>query len=154
MNPGSGRDEGRVVRMLRHFMLAILAIAMTGTFIELLLMNHYEDRWQMIPLALLALAALAFGWYGICSGRASIRAIQVVMVFFLAGGIAGLVLHYRASAAFYTEGDPTIQGWHLVLKVFQSKAPPALAPALFLQMGLIGLAYTYRHPSLGRAEEL
>ena len=29
-----------------------------------------------------------------------------------------------------------------------AKAPPALAPAGMIQMGLLGLLYTYRHPAL------
>jgi hypothetical protein len=30
----------------------------------------------------------------------------------------------------------------------KAKAPPALAPASMIQLGLLGLLYTYRHPSL------
>jgi hypothetical protein len=29
-----------------------------------------------------------------------------------------------------------------------AKAPPALAPAGLIQLGLLGLLYTYRHPAL------
>jgi hypothetical protein len=32
------------------------------------------------------------------------------------------------------------------MKAIHSKAPPALAPAAMIQMGLLGLLYTYKHP--------
>jgi hypothetical protein len=35
------------------------------------------------------------------------------------------------------------------VKSITSKAPPALAPAAMIQMGLLGLLYTYKHPALG-----
>ena len=31
------------------------------------------------------------------------------------------------------------------MKVLEAKVPPALAPGVMIQLGLIGLAYTYRY---------
>jgi hypothetical protein len=31
--------------------------------------------------------------------------------------------------------------------------PPLLAPGVMMQLGLIGLAYTYKHPALNGAKE-
>jgi len=36
--------------------------------------------------------------------------------------------------------------------VVEATAPPALSPGLLVQLGLLGLVYTYRHPALGAAE--
>lgn len=143
-------NEVRVVRELRRFLLVILVLAMTGTFADLLLMDHYADRWQLIPLVLLALAALTLLWHALDRRVAAVRAFQVIMSLFIVGGVAGLILHYQTSAAFHAEGDSTIQGWRMVWMVLRSKVPPTLAPAVMLQMGLIGLAYTYKHPALTR----
>lgn len=145
-------DEGPVVRMLRRVLVAILVLTMAGTFVELMLLDHYQDRWQIIPLALLGLAAVVLFWHGVRGGGASVRAIRVVMGLLVAGSVIGVVLHYRASAAFFREMDSSIGGWPLVSKVLHSKAPPTLAPGVLLQMGLIGLAFTYRHPALNRRD--
>ena len=143
-------DEGTAIRRLRRFLSAILLFTTAGTFVELVLLDHYEDWWQRIPLVLLGLTAVVLFWHGVRGGGASVRAVQVVMGLLVAGSIIGMVLHYRASAAYFREMDPTTGGWPLVSKVLHSKAPPALAPGVLLQMGLIGLAFTYRHPALNR----
>ena len=147
--PGYGL-EGEVTATLRHILLAILFFSMTGTFADLLFMDHYQDWWQLIPLALLVCAVVAILYYGVSRSAAALRGVQVVMVLFLAAGIAGVVLHFRASATFHSDMDSTIGGWRLIELVLGSKAPPTLAPMTMLQMGLIGLAFTYRHPLLSR----
>ena len=136
--------------MLRRFMLAILALAVTGTFVDLVLLNHYEDAWQLIPLGLLGLAALTLVWHAIRGSAISLRAFQMMMVFLVVGSITGVILHSQASADFQQEMDATISGWRLAWIVLHSVAPPTLAPAGLMQMGLIGLAYTYRHPAFDR----
>jgi hypothetical protein len=66
-----------------------------------------------------------------------------------------MLLHYGGNSEFQREVDPAIGGWSLVVKVMTAKAPPALAPAGLIQLGLLGLLYTYRHPALQlRAREL
>jgi hypothetical protein len=46
--------------------------------------------------------------------------------------------------------NPALAGFELVRESL-SGATPALAPGTMIQLGLIGLAYTYRHPRLGDA---
>lgn len=144
----SQREEGQLARTLRRLMLAVLIFAMSGTFVDLLFLDHHGDLWQMIPLALLATAGLTLALHAIHGCPASVRAIQVAMLLFVAGGLTGVGLHYSASAEFHTETDATLNGASLVWNVLHSKVPPTLAPASLIQMGLLGLAFTYRHPRL------
>ncbi len=44
--------------------------------------------------------------------------------------------------------DPALSGSALWWKVLRAKAPPALAPGTMVQLGLIGLAYSYRQPAV------
>jgi hypothetical protein len=44
--------------------------------------------------------------------------------------------------------DPTQSSWTLFTKVMTAHAPPALAPGVMAQLGLLGLIYTYQHPAL------
>ena len=144
LNSTSGRD----LRVMRRLLLAILVLGLVGATIDLLLLDHYEDAWQLIPLVLLGLAFVVLGWHVASGSAASIRAFRALMLLFLLGGLTGGVLHFRASAEFHAAMDPSPTRWQLARAVLRSKVPPVLAPAVMLQMGLVGLAYTYRHPAL------
>ncbi len=136
---------------MRRLLLAILVLGMSGTAAELLLLNHHEDAKQSIPLALLGLALLVLAWHASAGAAASLRALQLTMLLFVAAGAVGMVLHFRSSMEFQLEADPALRGRKLYWKVMQAKAPPTLAPGVMVQLGLLGLAYAYGHPALGRA---
>ena len=38
----------------------------------------------------------------------------------------------------------------LLWQAIRGKTPPLLAPGALMQLGLVGLAYTYKHPALSR----
>ena len=132
-------------------LLFILVLGLAGTGVELLLLQHYEDGWQMAPLFLIGLALLTVIWHAFTRDPASVRAIQAVMAMFLVSGIAGMWFHYRANTEFELEMDPSLTGLRLFGESM-SGATPALAPGTMIQLGLIGLVYTYRHPRLGAAK--
>jgi hypothetical protein len=79
----------------------------------------------------------------------TIRLFQAVMVLFLLSGVTGMVLHFQVNIEFQLEMDPALAGMELFRKSIVAKTPPALAPGAMIQLGLIGLAYTFRHPALG-----
>jgi hypothetical protein len=58
-------------------------------------------------------------------------------------------LHYRANQKFELEADPNMTGFALFSKVMTGAAP-ALAPGAMIQLGLLGLVYTFRHPAWGQ----
>jgi hypothetical protein len=134
---------------MRRALLALLVVFMAGTAVDLMLLNHHESVWQLVPLVLVAAGLAAATWSGAGSSRA-ITAMRIVMVLFVAAGFAGMVLHYLGNREFQLEMDPALSGWALLGKAVTSKAPPALAPASMIQMGLLGLLYTYQHPALRR----
>jgi hypothetical protein len=128
---------------LRRWMLGVLLLGLAGAEAELLLLEHYEDAWQFIPLVLIALAAPALLWHSRGGGAASRRALQILMTLYLAAGLAGVVLHFRGGAEFQRESDRSISQWNLVKKVMRMQAPPVLAPGMMVQLGLLGLAYAF-----------
>jgi hypothetical protein len=77
------------------------------------------------------------------------------MVLLMVAGIVGTGLHYSANEEFELEGNPDMKGIALLSKIL-SGAAPALAPGAMIQLGLLGLVYTYRHPALeqGTKEKL
>ena len=66
-------------------------------------------------------------------------------------GLTGLSFTIAATLEFQIDIDPAQSGWELFKKVVRAKAPPALAPGVMAQLGLLGLAYTFRHPELRRS---
>ena len=136
---------------LRRLLVGIFLLGSIGSIVELLLLAHDEDATQMIPLILLGTGVGAALWTLVSASRTSVRALQAVLVLFIAGGLLGIYLHYSANVEFQLEMDPTLAGSALLWKVLQAKAPPALSPALMVQLALIGLAYSFTHPALTRA---
>ncbi|MEO6213679.1 MAG: hypothetical protein ABIP65_08645 [Vicinamibacterales bacterium] len=141
-------DDATTLGGIRRMLLAILLLGMSGTAIELLLLDHNEDTTQLIPLVLIAAGTIAVFWNALRRGRGSVLAVQIVMVLFVAAGLLGVYFHFTANVAFQREVDPALSGSSLLWTVLQAKAPPALAPGTMVQLGLIGLAYAYRQPAV------
>ena len=135
---------------LRRFVLAALTFGLFGVLADLTTLQHFEDSWQLVPMVLIGLALLTIGWYLLGGGAPSVRLLQVLMLFFIVAGVAGVILHYRGNMEFQLEIDPSQRGWDLFTKVIHAKAPPALAPGAMAQLGLLGLAYAFRHPAFGQ----
>ncbi|HYN07149.1 MAG TPA: hypothetical protein VES67_07140 [Vicinamibacterales bacterium] len=150
MNDTRTWTSDAVLASLRRFLLILLLIGLAGVGAELIALAHYEDSWQLVPLALIALAFLVIGWHVVDGSAATVRVFRIVMVMFIVAGVTGIVLHYRGNLEFQLEIDPSQDHWTLFGKVIRAKAPPALAPGTMAQLGLLGLAYAFRHPALGR----
>jgi hypothetical protein len=135
--------SGRGVERVRRWLLWALLIGLMGTEVELLLLAHYEDVTQWAPLVLIAAAIGGVAWHGARKDRTSLRALQALMILFVAAGLTGIGLHYRGAAAFQREINPAIGTWELIQRVARAQAPPLLAPGVMVQLGLIGLAYGF-----------
>lgn len=134
------------VNRLRYFLLGILVLGLLGTGIELLLLDHMEEFVQWAPLLLIALCLATIAWHLLAGGQASLRLMQALMLACIVAGFAGMYFHYQGSAEFKLESNRSLTGWDLFWAALRSKAPPSLAPGVMIQLGLIGLAFCYRHP--------
>ena len=133
---------------MRRLVLLLLTVAMIGTAADLMLLDHHEDFWQMVPLGVIALGVVSVAVAAMKGGAGTVTLMRVTMALFIAAGLLGMGLHYIGNSEFQLEMDPSLHGWSLLMKSMTSKAPPALAPAAMIQMGLLGLLYTYEHPAL------
>lgn len=127
-------------------------LQLLGTLVELVLLEHYEDPLQFVPLVLITLMLVFIGWHVARPHAANVRAIRAAMCAFVIAGLAGVGLHLRGAAEFQLETDPTQPRWTIFKKALQAQAPPALAPGVMLQMGLLGLVYAYRHPAAANGD--
>jgi cation transport ATPase len=134
--------------LLRRLVLAILVLGMLGTAVELLLTAHTEDLAQWIPLLLIGAAFVVLGWHLLDGRGVSLRVFRWTMVLFMVSGVVGILMHYQAKAEFQMEMDPSLGGAALFWQAIRTISPPALAPGVMIQLGLLGFAYTFRNPAL------
>lgn len=135
---------------VRTLLLAVLVIGALGTLTELLLLSHYEDPYQQIPVALLAACLLTAGWHAVRPSAITVRTLQGTLMLLLLAGAVGVALHFNGAAQFQLEIDPSLPPSALFAKVIRVHAPPMLAPASLVQLALVGLIHTYQHPRLAR----
>ena len=131
---------------LRDLLLAIIFVGTSGLIAELLLQEHTETWQQWIPLVLLGFGLAATSLVALRAGRVSLMIFGAVMVSFLAAGALGVYLHLAGNMEFIVERTPEIGGMALVWETLRG-ATPAFAPGALAQLGLMGLAYAYRHPA-------
>lgn len=129
-------------------MLAILVLGVAGSLIELLLLKHTEGLFQWVPLVLLGAGGAVLLWHCVSASCVSLRLLRWMMCGFIGAGIAGVYFHFQGSAEFKLESQPNLAGIALFWEAIRAKTPPLLAPGAMVQLGLLGLVYTYKHPML------
>jgi hypothetical protein len=136
------RSSDAILAFTRRVILLILVLAMAGIFVELLLSEHFEDVWQAIPLVLLVLGGGATAWHAAAPTRPSARTLRALMMLFVLSGFLGSFLHYRGNAEFELEQNPRATRW-VVFREAMMGGVPTLAPGVMIQIGLLGLLYTF-----------
>ena len=150
--PRSAEVGADRIELLRRWILGVMVLGLLGTVTELVLLEHYEQPLQFVPLVLIAAAVAVLAWEFKRHDAASRRALQIVMGLFVLAGFVGFVAHFHGSAEFQLDLNPEMSTWELVEKVLHAKAPPLLAPGMMLQLGLLGLAYVFSDPRYRRGE--
>lgn len=146
--PGSHEaGDSAALASVRRVLLLTLTIGLAGTGTELLLLGHFEDWWQLAPVALIGAALVVLAWTAVDRRAAPIRVLQGLMLVSAPAGALGVLLHYRGNAEFEVEMYPSMAGLDL-FGASMTGATPVLAPGTMTVLALIGLAYTYRHPRL------
>ena len=143
---GEGAERPTIAR-LRRLLLALVALSIGGLLVELVLLEHYDTPWKWTPLVILVLALVATIMVWLRPTRRAIRLFQGVMLLSMIAGVLGLYLHYRGNVEFEIERDPSLRGLALFWDAIRG-ATPTLAPGAMTQLGLLGLAFAYRHPIL------
>lgn len=134
---------------IRRLLLALVLVGGAGLAAELLLLEHTESATQWLPLLVIAATFLLAAMLLTRPSRRTLRLFQGVMVLAVLIGALGVYLHFDGNTEFELEMDPAVQGLGLVWSALHG-ATPALAPGALVQLGLLGLISTYRHPLLRR----
>ena len=131
-----------ILTVVRRALAVILVVAMAGILVELLLIEHFEDAWQLVPLCLLGLGLGSLGWHALAPSAASARVWRTLMGLFIVAGFIGFYLHYSGNVEFELEQNPNATRWVLFREAMMG-ATPALAPGAMIQIGLIGWLYGF-----------
>lgn len=128
--------------LARRALFAILAIGVTGTLAELLLLKHFDGVWQLVPVTLLGSALALLLINAMTDAKPARLALVAVMALFVAAGVVGLAMHLSGNMEWELERAPELTGWPLLRDALMG-ATPALAPGAMIQLGLIGLLHGY-----------
>ena len=128
-------------RRLRILLLALFLFTLFGAATELLLTSH-TDGWQLVPLILLVLCVVALGWFAIVRNKTGFRLFQGVMVCCIISGAVGVLLHFNSNEEFALEVYPGLAPLDLLWKSVKGAAP-ILAPGIMVQLGVLGLGYSF-----------
>ena len=140
-------EESGTATALRRILLALIFVSASAMLVDLLLLEHFENIWQWTPLAILAPVVVIVIGVARRPSRGWLVAFKASMWACIAVGLLGLFLHYRGNVEFELERDPSLGGWPLFWETIRG-ATPAMAPGAMVQLGLLGLAFAFRHPGL------
>jgi predicted membrane protein len=129
--------------IMKKILLFAFVISLLGTGAELLLLEHFEGFWQLIPLVLIGLGLLALFWFRSSASTASTHFFRGLMLVFMISGVVGFVQHFQGNMAFELEMYPSMSGWKLIWETLKG-ATPVLAPGTMIATGLVGWAYTLK----------
>lgn len=142
-------EESALLARVRWALAAILIFGLFGIEVELFLLKHTDGFWQLLPVALVGATMLIAGWTAMRPTPASLGIFRVVMGVFLLVGLVGVYQHFTGNIGYEKESNPGLAGAELY-RAAAMGSTPLLAPGAMLQLGLIGLLYTYRHPAFNR----
>lgn len=126
---------------LSKLLLAAFLLSLVGTGAELLLLEHTEDWWQLVPLVLIGLGLAALAGLRMSRSTTSERLFRALMLLFIISGGLGFALHYNGNMEFELEMYPSLRGAELVWETLRG-ATPVLAPGTMVATGLLGWAYS------------
>lgn len=134
---------------LERALLLLVVFGFVGLLPELLLLGHFDEPTQFIPLALIVLAVASVLWFAAAPAGPARRTFVAIMWLVIVSGPVGIILHLKGNLEFEREMDASASGWPLFAEVM-SGATPVLAPGTMTLLGLLGLVYVKAVDSAAR----
>lgn len=116
---------------------AAFIVFAAGTTVELVLLKHYEDGWQIIPIVLMTLSAGIFIAIKIRPVGRLIGLFRFLMAACALSGLWGILLHFNVNREFAAELRPSEPPTTIWMKSL-SGALPVMAPGSMVVFALIG----------------
>ena len=126
---------------MKKLLLLTFLLSLVGTGAELLLLEHTEGFWQLIPLILFAIGLISLIGLELGKSELAKSIFKGIMILFIISGMVGFFMHYNGNMEFELEMYPTMKGFELIWETLKG-ATPVLAPGTMIFTGLLGWAYT------------
>ena len=127
------------VRVKQVIVLALLFMMM-GTLLELYLLEHYEDTFQLIPVLCIAFSLTNLIILLFKKSKKIINLFKLMLVLTSLSGVYGVFLHLQSNFEFEQDMKPTATNWELFSESL-SGALPTLAPMSLVVLACIGYSY-------------
>ena len=125
---------------VKKMIVLALLFMMIGTLLELYLLDHYEDAFQLIPVLCIAFSLINLIILFLKRSKIIIKLFKLVLVLTSFSGIYGVFLHLQSNFEFEQDMKPTATNWELFSESL-SGALPTLAPMSMLVLAFIGYSY-------------
>ena len=122
--------------MSKNQLSCVFILFVGGMLADLLLIEHFESAWQLVPVLFLAVAMLTF----LCLKKwpALTGFFRAWMYLGMVSGIVGLFLHARNNWEFAVELYANLGGWPLLIEV-ATGAIPVISPGFLIPIAWFGL---------------
>lgn len=113
----------------------IFLIMVFGMLTELLLIEHFENFWQFVPVIFLSVTGI-----GYCFLKSGTRMLlfRVWMYIGMLSGVIGIFMHVKNNWEFAIELRSNLKGWDLITEV-ATGAIPVISPGFLIPMAMLGL---------------
>ncbi|MDC3195480.1 hypothetical protein OAT76_03645 [Flavobacteriaceae bacterium] len=125
---------------VKKMIVLALLFMMIGTLLELYLLDHYEDAFQLIPVLCIAISLINLIILFFKRSKIIIKLFKLVLVLTSFSGVYGVFLHLQSNFEFEQDMKPTATNWELFSESL-SGALPTLAPMSMLVLAFIGYSY-------------
>ncbi len=130
----------RVNQKIEILILAAYTSMLIGTTTELVLLNHFEDAFQLIPIIGVGVCLVLLVAIGVTKLGIFIKINSIILPLIALIGLYGVYLHFGVNMEFEQEMRPNAEYMYW-FKAALSGAIPVLAPASLVVLSLLGTAY-------------
>ena len=135
----SKKVNSETYRLKKVLVLALLFM-MIGSLLELYLLDHYEDSWQLIPILSVGTTLVTLLILFFKKTTKVVNLFKAVLILTALSGVYGVYLHLQSNFEFEQDMKPTASFWQLITDSL-SGALPTLAPMSLVVLACIGYSY-------------
>ena len=135
----SKKVNSETYRLKKVLVLALLFM-MIGSLLELYLLDHYEDSWQLIPILSVGTTLVTLLILFFKKTTKVVNFFKAVLILTALSGVYGVYLHLQSNFEFEQDMKPTASFWQLITDSL-SGALPTLAPMSLVVLACIGYSY-------------
>ncbi|MGB1170303.1 MAG: hypothetical protein ACPG4G_09525, partial [Flavobacteriaceae bacterium] len=108
--------------------------------LELYLLDHYEDSWQLIPILSVGTTLVTLLILFFKKTTKVVNLFKAVLILTALSGVYGVYLHLQSNFDFEQDMKPTATNFELITDSL-SGALPTLAPMSLVVLACIGYSY-------------